>query len=131
MTLNCLYNFPNPDKPEKWPPRHKDTKQNCFCPKCKEFTTKTLSKRIGKHIMIKSIFTKIKQNHFLAMILCCAIPVIGILALSSLGVLGSWGYYILILLCPIGHIFLMRGMHSTHAEQNVQPEVNEIEHKSQ
>jgi len=81
--------------------------------------------------MIKSIFTKIKQNHFLAMMLCCAIPVIGILALSSLGVLGSWGYYVLILLCPIGHIFLMRGMHATHAEQSVQPEVIEIEHKSQ
>jgi hypothetical protein len=23
-------NFINPDKPEKWPPRHKDTKQNCL-----------------------------------------------------------------------------------------------------
>jgi hypothetical protein len=22
--------LPNPDKPEKWPPRHKDTKQNCL-----------------------------------------------------------------------------------------------------
>ena len=79
--------------------------------------------------MIKSIFTKIKQNHFLAMILCCAIPVIGILALSYLGVLGSWGYYVLILLCPIGHIFLMRGMHSTHADSNTHPEMKEIENK--
>lgn len=81
--------------------------------------------------MIKWMMTKIKQNHFLAMVLCCAIPIVGILALSAFGVLGSWAYLLMILLCPLGHIFMMRGMHSTHAEQNVQPEVNEIEHKSQ
>jgi len=62
--------------------------------------------------MIKSIFTKIKQNHLLAMILCCAIPIVGILTLSFLGVLGSWAYFALILLCPLGHILMMRGMHS-------------------
>ena len=47
------------------------------------------------------------------MVLCCAIPVIGILLLSWMGVLGSWGYIALILLCPLGHIFMMRSMHST------------------
>ena len=62
--------------------------------------------------MIKWIVTKIKQNHFLAMVLCCAIPVVGILALSALGVLGSWAYLLMILICPLGHIFMMRGMHS-------------------
>jgi len=62
--------------------------------------------------MIKSILTKIKQNHFLAMALCCAIPIVGILALSAFGVLGSWAYVLLILICPLGHIFMMRGMHS-------------------
>lgn len=81
--------------------------------------------------MIKSLFTKIKQNHFLAMVLCCAIPIIGILALSASGVLGSWAYVLVILLCPLGHILMMRGMHSSHAEQVVQPEINEIEHKPQ
>jgi cytochrome b561 len=77
--------------------------------------------------MIKSLFIKIKQNHFLAMVLCCAIPIIGILALSASGVLGSWAYFLVFLLCPLGHIFMMRGMHShsSHAEQTVQPEVNE------
>lgn len=62
--------------------------------------------------MIKSILTKIKQNHFLAMALCCAIPIVGILALSAFGILGSWAYVLLILICPLGHIFMMRGMHS-------------------
>ena len=81
--------------------------------------------------MIKSLFLKIKQHHFLAMVLCCAIPIIGILALSASGVLGSWAYFLVFLLCPLGHIFMMRGMHSSHAEQTVQPEVNEIEPKLQ
>jgi hypothetical protein len=62
--------------------------------------------------MIKFLLEKIKKNHALAMILCCGIPIVGILALSSLGLLGSWGFYALILLCPLGHIFMMRGMHS-------------------
>lgn len=85
----------------------------------------------GKHHMIKSIITKIKQNHFLTMVLCCAIPIVGILALSAGGVLGPWAYFLVILLCPLGHIFMMRGMHSSHAEQVVQPEIDEIEHKPQ
>ena len=79
--------------------------------------------------MIKSIFNKIKQNHFLAMALCCAIPIVGILALSAFGVLGSWAYMLLILICPLGHIFMMRGMHSAHADSHTHPEMKEIEHK--
>jgi hypothetical protein len=79
--------------------------------------------------MINSLFTKIKQNHFLAMVLCSAIPIIGILALSASGVLGSWAYVLVILLSPLGHILMMRGMHSSHAEHVAHPEVSEIEHR--
>ena len=78
--------------------------------------------------MIKWIYTKIKQNHFLTMILCCAIPVVGILALSAFGVLGSWAYFLMILICPLGHIFMMRGMNSAHADSNTHAEINKIEH---
>ncbi len=80
--------------------------------------------------MIKAIFQLIqliKKNHALAMILCCAVPMVGILALSSLGLLGSWGYYALILLCPLGHIFMMRGMHS-NSKENMVP--RQIEYKN-
>jgi len=81
--------------------------------------------------MIKAIFQLIqliKKNHALAMILCCAVPIVGILALSSLGVLGSWGYYALILLCPLGHIFMMRGMHSKSKDNtNMQPRIEQID----
>lgn len=79
--------------------------------------------------MLKSIFAKIKQNHSLMMILCCGIPLVGIMALSSLGILGSWGYYALILICPLGHIFMMRGMHSGHAGPKMPAETNEMESK--
>ena len=79
--------------------------------------------------MLKSILAKIKQNHALMMILCCGIPIVGIMALSSLGVLGSWGYFALILICPLGHIFMMRGMHSGHADSKMTAETNEIEDK--
>lgn len=77
--------------------------------------------------MIKWLFTKIKQNHFLAMVLCCAIPIVGILALSAAGVLGSWAYFLMILLCPLGHIFMMRGMHSPNTESKALIEIRKIE----
>ena len=54
------------------------------------------------------------RSHFLMMILCCAIPIIGIVVLSRMGILGSWGFYLLMLLCPLLHILLMRKMGSHH-----------------
>jgi hypothetical protein len=60
---------------------------------------------------------------------CCAIPIVGILVLSAFGVLGSWAYLLMILICPLGHIFMMRGMHSAHADSNTHPEIKELEHK--
>jgi hypothetical protein len=77
--------------------------------------------------LLKTIFAKLKQNHALMMILCCGIPLVGIMALSSLGILESWGYYALILICPLGHIFMMRGMHSGHVDSKLPAETNQIE----
>jgi len=62
--------------------------------------------------MIKLLIEKIKKNHALAMILCCGIPIVGILVLSTSGLLGSWGYYALLVICPVGHLLMMRGMHA-------------------
>jgi hypothetical protein len=76
--------------------------------------------------LIKLLIEKIKKNHALAMILCCGIPIVGIMALSYLGLLGSWGYYALILICPLGHIFMMKGMHS-NSKENMVPQ--RIKHK--
>ena len=77
--------------------------------------------------MIKALLEKIKKNHALAMILCCGIPIVGILILSSMGILGSWGYYALILICPLSHVLMMRGMHS-NSEETMVP--RQIEHKN-
>ena len=52
------------------------------------------------------------DRHSLGMILCCAIPLVGIVILSLLGMVGSWGFYALILLCPLLHLFFMRRMAS-------------------
>ena len=60
--------------------------------------------------MKKSLLGKILQNHSLAMILCCAIPLALIVILSLTGTLGSWGFYAVMLLCPLLHIVMMRGM---------------------
>jgi len=80
--------------------------------------------------MIELLFKKFKQNHFLIMVLCCATPLIGIWALSSLGILGSWGYYALFLICPLGHILMMRGMNHADPHDMKTPEaVKEIEYK--
>jgi len=46
------------------------------------------------------------------MFLCCAIPLGGIALLSFLNILGPWGFYTLILLCPLLHFFFMRRMAS-------------------
>jgi hypothetical protein len=77
--------------------------------------------------MIKLLIEKIKKNHALVMILCCGIPIVGILALSALGILGSWGYYALLVICPVGHLLMMRGMNS-NSEENMVP--RQIEYKN-
>lgn len=50
------------------------------------------------------------SSHSFWMALCCLIPLAGIVLLSLLGVLGTWGFYALILLCPLLHFIFMRKM---------------------
>lgn len=53
-------------------------------------------------------------RHLLIMLACCLIPIALILAISifgfSLGSLGAFLPYLLVLACPIGMFFMMRGM---------------------
>ncbi len=82
--------------------------------------------------MLKAMFEKIKQNPFLAMVLCCGLPLIAIYAFSALGLqgfLGKWGIYALLLLCPLAHIGMMRGMmHRDSEGVDDQSRIKEIEH---
>ena len=65
----------------------------------------------------KNIFNKIKQNHWLMMIICCAIPLIIAGILFYLG-FKTYASFAVILLCPILHYFLMRDMHGKHGDKN-------------
>lgn len=68
--------------------------------------------------MIFEAIRKLFKNHFLVMALVCAAPMLAVALLSYSGVIGSWGLYALLLLCPLGHFLMMRGMHGgTHAQE--------------
>ncbi len=62
-----------------------------------------------------------KERHLFFMLLCCLIPIVAILALVALG-LGGWAIYGLFLLCPLMHIFIIRGHkeadHGEHDQDN-------------
>lgn len=60
---------------------------------------------------MKLIWQKIKQNHFLLLIICCLAPVVIILGLTFLlkGGGKSW-FWLLVLLCPLLHIWLMKAV---------------------
>ena len=51
------------------------------------------------------------RKHFWIMFLCCAIPIVGLLAISVLNIpVSNVLYFGLFLLCPLLHLFMMRGM---------------------
>jgi len=64
--------------------------------------------------MKQFLLGKIKENPMLAMIICCAVPLVAIWAFSAIGELGSLGYFGLMLLCPVLHIMMFRKGHSSH-----------------
>ena len=59
-----------------------------------------------------TLFDRIRNHHTLLMVFCCAFPILAVLSLSYLGVLGSWGYYVLFLICPLAHILMFRKGHA-------------------
>jgi hypothetical protein len=60
---------------------------------------------------------KFPQKHTWIMLICCLVPLFGIIALSSLGIIGSWGFWALILLCPILHLFMMKVIYKEKEER--------------
>jgi Flp pilus assembly protein TadB len=54
------------------------------------------------------------HSHGLWMVICCSVPLVLIVLLSFLGILGAWGFYGLILLCPVIHFIVMRRMGAKH-----------------
>ncbi len=60
--------------------------------------------------LIKKTWQKIKRNHLLLMVICCLIPIILIISfLPLLKGIGDYWIWLIFLLCPLLHIFMMRG----------------------
>lgn len=67
-----------------------------------------------------------KNKHVLIMVICCLLPVVGFTVAFFLGIpLGTLGIAALLLLCPLGHILMMRSMGKKHAGHHVS-EMNEV-----
>lgn len=64
--------------------------------------------------MILTLVRNLFKNHFVAMALVCAVPMVIIAWLSFSGIIGSWGLYALLLICPLGHVLMMGGMFGHH-----------------
>jgi uncharacterized membrane protein len=57
-----------------------------------------------------------KKSHIWMMILCCLIPVVGLVAVYFFKVpLNSVLFYGMLLLCPLSHLLMMRFMGHDHA----------------
>lgn len=63
-----------------------------------------------------------KKSHMWLMILCCLIPVVGVVLVSFFKVpLNNVLFYGMILLCPLSHLLMMRFMgHDHSAEQHAE-----------
>lgn len=64
--------------------------------------------------MQKPRSSKPRRHHGLIMLICCLVPILLIFALIKFGISSRGMFLLLILLCPLGHILMMRGGHHGH-----------------
>ena len=64
------------------------------------------------------------DSHSWWMVLCCLIPLAAVAGLSFLGLIGVWGFYALILLCPLLHFIFIRRMASKEMQEEFPQEPN-------
>ena len=60
-----------------------------------------------------------KNRHFLMMTAGCVAMLVAVFALTTTTSGGSWGFYLLLLLCPAMHILMHRGMHSRRNRNDI------------
>lgn len=66
----------------------------------------------------KTIWQGIKQNHLLMMAICCLVPLVLFVGILSFFKAGNYYWiWLIILLCPLTHIFMMRGQKHTELFQ--------------
>ena len=73
---------------------------------------------------------KMSKKHLILMILGCVVPMGVFFVLFSLGIpLNKLFFFVLLLLCPLSHIFMMRGMkhhgHDDPASESTKLEARE------
>ncbi|PIN77955.1 hypothetical protein COV14_04865 [Candidatus Woesearchaeota archaeon CG10_big_fil_rev_8_21_14_0_10_33_12] len=74
----------------------------------------------------KLVWKKIKKNHGLMMILCCAIPlVLLIIATKIFNLNGKYLFWFILLLCPLMHFFMMKDTHKKHGKEEKNKENDE------
>ena len=53
----------------------------------------------------------LKGNHALLMVICCVVPMAFLAAIFVFNIpIGTVGLFVIMLLCPLMHVFIMRGM---------------------
>jgi hypothetical protein len=58
-----------------------------------------------------------KNPHFLLMAAGCVVMLVAVFAFTTLTSGGSWGVYLLLLLCPAMHFLMHRGLHDSDKRQ--------------
>ncbi len=53
-------------------------------------------------------------THWLVMLVCCAVMLGAVFLIGGPNIKGNWAW-LMLLLCPLAHLFMMRGMHN-HGE---------------
>ncbi len=68
-------------------------------------------------VSTRTIRDKLRESHGLMMLLCCLIPLVVAGILFYFG-FKNYAIFAVMLLCPILHYFMMKGMHKKEAERN-------------
>ena len=68
--------------------------------------------------MTRSFLQRIKRNHAVMMLVCCIVPLALVFALVYFfGLSKSYLYWVVLLLCPIMHYFMMRQVHDKKSKK--------------
>ncbi|HLC97401.1 MAG TPA: DUF2933 domain-containing protein [Candidatus Nanoarchaeia archaeon] len=68
---------------------------------------------------------KLHKHHGLVMVLCCLIPILLVVGASFFGLQRSALVWIFLLLCPLTHYWMMRGMHDKPSGENKERKAGE------